>query len=72
MVSAGQDAGTGAGPPFEALNAGGTAPLLLLCDHASQLIPSDLDSLGLDEALAFSCARSGRWLALRVCRATNH
>ena len=50
MVSAGQDAGTGAGPPFEALNAGGTAPLLLLCDHASQLIPSDLDSLGLDEA----------------------
>ena len=50
MVGAGQDAGTGAWSPFEVLNAEGPEPLLLLCDHASQLIPSDLDSLGLDEA----------------------
>jgi hypothetical protein len=48
MVSAGQDAGTGAWSPFEVLNAEGPEPLF--CDHASQLIPSDLDSLGLDEA----------------------
>jgi predicted N-formylglutamate amidohydrolase len=51
MVNAGQDAGTGAWSPFEVLNAEGPEPLLLLCDNASRLIPSDLDSLGLDEAL---------------------
>jgi predicted N-formylglutamate amidohydrolase len=33
--------------PFEIVNAGGRAPLVLLCDHASNAIPAVLDSLGL-------------------------
>ena len=49
-MSAGQDVGAGAeGSPFELVNAEGTAPVLLLCDHASHMIPVDLDSLGLDD-----------------------
>ncbi len=36
--------------PFEILNAGGQAPVLLLCDHATRFIPRALKSLGLDEA----------------------
>jgi len=36
--------------PFEILNAGGKAPVLLLCDHATRFIPRALKSLGLDEA----------------------
>jgi predicted N-formylglutamate amidohydrolase len=35
-------------PPFELVNAGGTAPVVLLCDHASNQIPQDLESLGLE------------------------
>src|SRR3546814_11343288 len=36
--------------PFELFNAAGSAPLLLLCDHATRFIPRALDSLGLDAA----------------------
>ncbi len=36
--------------PYEVVNAGGTAPFLLICDHASRLIPRSLDNLGLSEA----------------------
>ncbi len=36
-------------PPFELFNAEGTAPLLLVCDHAGRAIPAALDRLGLDE-----------------------
>ncbi|MEQ8356652.1 MAG: N-formylglutamate amidohydrolase [Kiloniellaceae bacterium] len=36
--------------PFEIVNRGGKAPLLLVCDHASRFIPRALRSLGLDEA----------------------
>lgn len=40
-------------PPFELLNPEGTAPLLLVCDHASRRVPAGLDNLGLpEEALA--------------------
>ncbi len=35
----------------EIVNAGGTAPFLLICDHASALVPRALDGLGLDEAV---------------------
>ncbi len=34
-------------PPFEMLNLSGVTPLLLVCDHASQLVPSALYGLGL-------------------------
>jgi len=37
-------------PPFEIVNEGGEAPLLLICDHASCAVPEALCSLGLDEA----------------------
>ena len=37
-------------PPFEILNPEGRAPILLVCDHASNRIPTALDRLGLDEA----------------------
>jgi len=36
--------------PFEFVNPGGKAPLLLLCDHATRFVPRKLKSLGLDEA----------------------
>ena len=36
--------------PFDIVNPGGKAPLLLLCDHATRFIPRSLKSLGLDEA----------------------
>ncbi len=36
--------------PFELVNPGGRAPVLLVCDHATRFIPRALDSLGLDEA----------------------
>ncbi|MDQ2694994.1 MAG: N-formylglutamate amidohydrolase, partial [Pseudomonadota bacterium] len=35
-------------PPYEVVNNGGQAPLLLLCDHASNRIPAGLDQLGLE------------------------
>ncbi|TVR79158.1 MAG: N-formylglutamate amidohydrolase [Rhodospirillales bacterium] len=38
-------------PPFEVLNADGRAPLLLVCDHASNVIPAALNRLGLAEAM---------------------
>jgi predicted N-formylglutamate amidohydrolase len=34
-------------PVFEIVNADGSAPLLLVCDHASRAIPAALDRLGL-------------------------
>ena len=37
-------------PPFEIVNEGGEAPLLLICAHASCAVPEALCSLGLDEA----------------------
>ncbi|MDH3474355.1 MAG: N-formylglutamate amidohydrolase [Rhodospirillales bacterium] len=38
------------GLPYEILNPEGRAPVLLLCDHASNFIPRAFRSLGLDEA----------------------
>lgn len=35
-------------PPFEVVNPHGTAPILLVCDHASLVIPAAMDNLGLD------------------------
>jgi predicted N-formylglutamate amidohydrolase len=35
-------------PAFERCNPAGTAPLLLLCDHASNSVPQRLQNLGLD------------------------
>jgi len=35
------------GPPVEVLHASGTAPVLLVCEHASPVIPSRLGNLGL-------------------------
>ena len=37
-------------PPFETLNWDDSARYLLVCDHASNVIPAALDRLGLDEA----------------------
>ena len=37
-------------PVYEFLNAAGTAPLLLLCDHASRVVPHSLANLGLNAA----------------------
>ena len=37
-------------PAFTLLNEGGSAQLLLTCDHASRAIPASLANLGLDEA----------------------
>lgn len=34
-------------PPVESLNEGGAAPMLLVCDHASNRVPAALDGLGL-------------------------
>ncbi|WP_193370300.1 N-formylglutamate amidohydrolase [Pelagibius marinus] len=36
--------------PFDIVNPGGKAPVLLICDHATRFIPRALKSLGLDEA----------------------
>lgn len=33
-------------PPFEVVNPAGSAPFLLVCDHASRLIPPSLNKLG--------------------------
>ncbi len=38
-------------PPFELVNAGGRAPAVLHCDHASSAVPAALGNLGLDEPL---------------------
>jgi len=37
-------------PPFEIVNAGGAAPLVLVCDHASNRVPRSLHHLGLAPA----------------------
>lgn len=37
-------------PPFEIANAGGTAPLVLVCDHATNRVPRTLHHLGLPPA----------------------
>ena len=36
-------------PPFSVVNEKGTAPLMLLCDHASKAIPKALGDLGITE-----------------------
>jgi len=41
--------GPGEPGPFRVLNPQGRARLLVVCDHASRLIPAALDNLGLDE-----------------------
>ncbi len=38
-------------PPFEVLNPDGTAPVLLVCDHASRVLPKAYGTLGLDPSL---------------------
>lgn len=38
-------------PAFDAINAGGHAPFLLICDHASRRVPRALGNLGLDETM---------------------
>ena len=42
--------GPGEPPAFEILNADAPAPILLVCDHASNRIPAALGNLGLDQA----------------------
>jgi predicted N-formylglutamate amidohydrolase len=42
--------GPGDPPPFTVLNRQAHAPLLVLCDHASNAVPARLGRLGLDEA----------------------
>ncbi len=37
-------------PTFEILNPDGKAQLLLICDHASRIVPGSMDKLGLPEA----------------------
>ncbi len=37
-------------PLYEFLNPGGKAPVLVICDHASQIIPRSMGTLGLDPA----------------------
>ncbi len=37
--------------PFELFNADATAPVLMICDHATRFIPRSLGALGLDEAV---------------------
>ncbi|MGE0161862.1 MAG: N-formylglutamate amidohydrolase [Dongiaceae bacterium] len=41
---------TGEPPPFEWVNEGGAAPVLLICDHASRRVPRCLRDLGLSES----------------------
>ena len=40
-----------AAQPFETVNAAGAADVVIVCDHASCLVPADLGDLGLDGAL---------------------
>ena len=35
-------------PPFQTTNLNGRTPVLLICDHASNVVPSKLNNLGLD------------------------
>lgn len=42
--------GPGDPPPFSVHNAGGRAPLLLLCDHAAKAVPASLGTLGIGVA----------------------
>ena len=42
--------GPGDPPPFEVVNADGAAPVVFLCDHASNRVPRALDNLGLPPA----------------------
>ncbi len=44
---AGPRPGAGDPPPFEVVNASGAAPVVFLCDHASNRVPRALDNLGL-------------------------
>lgn len=42
------------GPPVEVSNQDGTSPVLLICEHASHVIPESLSDLGLDTAASQS------------------
>ena len=60
-------------PPFTLFNPEGQAPLVLVCDHASNAIPAGLDQLGLGPAeltqhIAWDIGAAGvaRRLALRL------
>jgi predicted N-formylglutamate amidohydrolase len=60
-------------PPYEILNPRGRAPVVLLCDHASNAVPAALDSLGLAEtelarhiAWDIGAARVTRLLSARL------
>ena len=44
------------GPPVETVNRGGAGGLVLVCEHASRMIPPALGDLGLTEAAARSHA----------------
>jgi predicted N-formylglutamate amidohydrolase len=51
-VTSGQDGiwpllGEGDPPPFEVVNRAGRTPLLLVCDHASRIVPQRLGDLGI-------------------------
>ena len=37
-------------PPFDLVNPAGSAPMLMVCDHASHAVPASLHGLGLDES----------------------
>jgi len=41
----------GASTPFEVVGAEGRAEALVICDHASRIIPAEYDSLGLDDTV---------------------
>ncbi|HYB11669.1 MAG TPA: N-formylglutamate amidohydrolase [Alphaproteobacteria bacterium] len=57
-------------PAFETINLEGTAPFLLICDHASRRVPMSLGSLGLEATLLrrhigwdIGAAEVARWLS---------
>ena len=43
--------GAGDPPPYDRINESGCAPILLICDHASNRVPRSLDNLGLPDAV---------------------
>ncbi len=58
-------------PPFAWLNREGSAPCLIVCDHASRAIPRSLGNLGLDadhlrEHIAWDIGAA--WMARRLAR----
>ncbi len=73
LVIPGALLGAGDPPPFTLVNPDGQSPVVLVCDHASNVIPTALDQLGLGpEALSrhiawdIGAARVARLLAARL------